>query len=441
MDGGYSRVRPVSVLSVISAAILGLPGFGARLDAGGGLAVSAPQNHYFGFGLDGSLSGELAVLSLLDVELEASYALLPSTSNAPVMGPGTLFSFSAGARLHRPLDDALIIPWVEVAVGLGLSQGARLPLTLTGGVSLHPVDSLGLLVGLFARVQEVLAPGTPPPGYANYNATLLSFGLSVEYLNVEPTDSDGDGLPDSRDACPDEHGRGSANGCPKTADATDDAAKADRDHDGVPDSVDRCPDEPEDRDGYQDEDGCPDPDNDGDGVADKDDQCPNAAGPAALNGCPDADGDGVPDKDDQCPNAAGLKEDHGCPLYKQLVVTETKITIKQKIFFAFGSTKILPKSEPLLTEVAQALKDRSGICVRVEGHTDNKGNRDANMTLSQGRAQAILDYLIIQDVKPERLVAKGYADTLPIDDNKTLEGRENNRRVEFVLINCAKVRP
>src|SRR4051794_19656609 len=106
----------MAVLSLISAAILGLPGFGARLDAGAGLAVSSPQSRYFGFGVDGSLTAELAVLSLLDVELQASYALLPSTANAPVQGPGTLLAFGAGARLRRPLEDAFVIPWFEATV-------------------------------------------------------------------------------------------------------------------------------------------------------------------------------------------------------------------------------------------------------------------------------------------------------------------------------------
>jgi outer membrane protein OmpA-like peptidoglycan-associated protein len=110
--------------------------------------------------------------------------------------------------------------------------------------------------------------------------------------------------------------------------------------------------------------------------------------------------------------------------------------VSQKIFFAFGSTKILPRSDPLLDEVAQALKDRAGICVRVEGHTDNKGSREQNMTLSEGRAAAVRDYLLVTGVDAPRLTAKGYADTLPIDSNGTLEGRENNRRVEFVIGPC-----
>ena len=92
-------------------------------------------------------------------------------------------------------------------------------------------------------------------------------------------------------------------------------AKGDADGDGIVDSKDRCPNEPEDKDGFQDHDGCPDPDNDGDGVPDKEDKCPNVKGLKSNHGCPepDSDGDGVPDNLDKCPKVKGLKSNHGCP--------------------------------------------------------------------------------------------------------------------------------
>ncbi len=146
-------------------------------------------------------------------------------------------------------------------------------------------------------------------------------------------DSDGDGIPDADDACPKESGPRESQGCPVSKDT---------DGDGIPDDIDRCPLDPEDRDGFQDEDGCPDPDNDGDGIVDKvdacpndpgvienrgcpvtdkdsdgvsdgEDRCPDVAGPKQLRGCPDTDGDGIPDVDDKCPTKAGSKELGGCP--------------------------------------------------------------------------------------------------------------------------------
>ena len=91
--------------------------------------------------------------------------------------------------------------------------------------------------------------------------------------------------------------------------------QTDRDGDGILDTVDKCPDEPEDADGFQDDDGCPDPDNDGDGVLDKDDKCPMEPGPATNQGCPllDRDGDGFTDDVDKCPDQPGIAENQGCP--------------------------------------------------------------------------------------------------------------------------------
>jgi hypothetical protein len=101
------------------------------------------------------------------------------------------------------------------------------------------------------------------------------------------------------------------------------AGRNDRDGDGIPDSVDGCPEDPEDKDGFQDEDGCTDRDNDGDGIADADDACPNEPedkdGFQDSDGCPerDNDNDGTPDTVDRCPNEAedkdGFEDDDGCP--------------------------------------------------------------------------------------------------------------------------------
>ncbi|MBI5498278.1 MAG: OmpA family protein [Deltaproteobacteria bacterium] len=91
--------------------------------------------------------------------------------------------------------------------------------------------------------------------------------------------------------------------------------KTDQDGDGLTDDIDQCPTEPEDKDGFQDEDGCPEPDNDRDTVLDPEDNCPNVAGPPKNRGCPvtDRDGDGVPDDSDECPDEPGPKERKGCP--------------------------------------------------------------------------------------------------------------------------------
>ncbi len=98
--------------------------------------------------------------------------------------------------------------------------------------------------------------------------------------------------------------------------------ETDRDGDGILDKDDRCPDQPEDKDGFEDQDGCPDPDNDKDGVLDVNDKCPLIPGPKENNGCPveapkDRDNDGIPDNVDKCPDQAedhdGFQDDDGCP--------------------------------------------------------------------------------------------------------------------------------
>jgi outer membrane protein OmpA-like peptidoglycan-associated protein len=211
------------------------------------------------------------------------------------------------------------------------------------------------------------------------------------------------------------------------------APQGDRDRDGVPDALDACPDDGAPaHDGH----GCALVDSDGDGLFDGDDACPQARGAAAAGGCPDTDGDGLIDRVDACPNVSGLQDDAGCPRYKQVTVTSTKIELSQKIFFAFGKDTIMPRSFELLDEVVQALSDRGSICVRIEGHTDGVGGAQQNLRLSQERTSAVRGYLVSQGVSLRRLEAVGYGATLPLESNATSEGRERNRRVEFVIVRC-----
>jgi OmpA-OmpF porin, OOP family len=252
-------------------------------------------------------------------------------------------------------------------------------------------------------------------------------------LPPRPGDRDGDGITDDVDACPDEpedfDNFQDDDGCPDP----------DNDADGIPDRSDKCPLEPEDKDGFQDEDGCPDLDNDGDGLADKVDQCPNEPedkdGFEDDDGCPDPDNDNDTflDKDDKCPNQFGVAPD-GCPKkYTNVVVTKTKIEIKQTIFFEFNKATIKSVSFALLDEVAQAMKDNPTIKVEIQGHTDSVGNDKNNLRLSQKRAESVKAYLAKQGVDAGRMVPRGYGENVPIADNRTADGRSQNRRVEFVI--------
>jgi outer membrane protein OmpA-like peptidoglycan-associated protein len=143
------------------------------------------------------------------------------------------------------------------------------------------------------------------PGYGSPDLRLFA---GVRYTQ-EDNDKDDDGIEDAVDKCPedpeDKDGWQDTDGCPDP----------DNDSDGLPDSADKCPNQPEDVDGYKDDDGCPDDDNDGDGIKDKDDQCPNEPGVAKYKGCPapDRDKDTVGDDDDKCPDVFGKVELAGCP--------------------------------------------------------------------------------------------------------------------------------
>jgi outer membrane protein OmpA-like peptidoglycan-associated protein len=215
---------------------------------------------------------------------------------------------------------------------------------------------------------------------------------------------------------------------------------ADSDGDGIPDVQDRCPTEPEDKDGFEDQDGCPDPDNDKDGILDVNDKCPNEAEDADgfedEDGCPDPDNDkdGIPDTSDKCPNQAGPASNDGCPPKFGLIsVTQDKIELKQAIFFQTGQSVILAKSYGLLDEVWAALLARPTMRVRIEGHTDNRGGRSFNLRLSQSRADSVKAYLVSKGIASDRMESKGYGPDQAIDSNKTIAGRERNRRVEFMI--------
>jgi OmpA-OmpF porin, OOP family len=249
-----------------------------------------------------------------------------------------------------------------------------------------------------------------------------------------PGDRDGDGILDDVDKCPDDpedkDGFEDEDGCPDL----------DNDKDGILDKNDKCPMEPEDKDGFEDEDGCPELDNDKDGILDADDKCPNQPGPKENQGCPDTDRDkdGVVDRLDACPDEPGPPP-RGCPERKFLIITKDKIELKQKIHFATNKAKIFPDSFDLLNEVVEVLKGRPELLLRIEGHTDNKGKLPKNMVLSDQRAAAVRDYLVKAGIGDDRLVSRGFGPTVPIGDNKSNAGREQNRRTEFYIITAAQM--
>jgi len=116
-------------------------------------------------------------------------------------------------------------------------------------------------------------------------------------------------------------------------------------------------------------------------------------------------------------------------------VKQDRIEIKEKIQFAFNAAEILPASDGLLTEVTNAIKEHAEIKkVSIQGHTDSDGENAYNQELSQRRATAVLNWLKSHGVEGSRLEAKGFGESKPIADNDTPEGKEKNRRVEFLIV-------
>ncbi|HRW75345.1 MAG: OmpA family protein [Lewinellaceae bacterium] len=365
-----------------------------------------------------------------------------------------------------------------------------------GGLKFYLNDrwTLGLealLIPTYADYLESTSDSRDPED--NDWLSTLSLGLSYRFSEK---DSDGDGIVDREDACPEIPGKTELAGCPDAdndgiADQEDAcpmvagiaslAGCPDTDQDGIADKDDKCPNEagtaefmgcPDtDGDGIVDsEDECPTirglaslngcPDSDGDGIADKDDACPNAAGLASLKGCPDRDGDGVADKDDQCPDDKGLSSlagcpdgdgdgvadrndkcptvkgpvgNQGCPQIEKADLEKIAFAIKN-VQFRTNQSRLRTVSIPILDEIAGLMKKYPAYNLKIEGHTDSDGKEDANLKLSKERAKTCYDYLVSKGVLASRMTHDGFGESRPIADNTTESGKATNRRVDFEMV-------
>lgn len=380
------------------------------------ISVSKYLGDGFSFGVAGSLNkidkwGDASVddLSYYGVDGTIKYSLrdLLNTGNfEPYLGAGGGYT------------------WVD-EVGAGTVNG-------TLGFNLWFSDNIGLTV-----------QSSYKHAFEDYLQTHFQHTAAIS-IKFGGTDTDGDGIYDKDDACPDVAGLEAFNGCPDT------------DGDGIEDSKDDCPNDA----GLAEMNGCPD--TDGDGVADKDDNCPTVAGLKALAGCPDADGDGVTDADDNCVNTAGPAANKGCPwpdtdgdgvLDKDDNCVDVKGTVANNgcpevseevqatlneyaktILFDTGRSTIKTQSEAVLKDITTILKEYETATFTVEGHTDSTGSKTGNQKLSEARANAVKDFLVANGIAGSRLTAVGHGQNKPIDSNKTRKGRANNRRVEINLI-------
>lgn len=401
----------------------------------------------------------------------AAYAGDGSTRLRPrlqVAGKVSLFVYSAraGVAVRTQQDNFAREPFgneVEVAAAAGIQV---LDDRLVAGPELFATTALNddgafdrqttpaeILFGAHYDVASHwrLGAGVGPGLSRGFGSPAVRCVASLEWFQPyrekeqpQPADSDGDGILDPDDACPKEPGERTddpaTNGCPPPP-----PPPADTDGDGIPDDKDACPKEP----GVENTEdprlhGCPPPDADGDGVIDAEDACPQEAGvknpeDPAKHGCPlpkDADGDGILDADDACPDQPGEAnadpKRNGCP---KVVVEKGELRILERIEFETAKAVIRPESDGILSAVLKVLQDHSEIQqIEVQGHTDNRGGAAYNRGLSQRRAEAVVKWLVQRGIDPGRLVPKGYGPGQPIDSNDTDVGRQNNRRVQFIIL-------
>ena len=245
----------------------------------------------------------------------------------------------------------------------GLGGDADPALHFGGGVKFYVTDLIALRLDIRDTVATRVGAAT---GRTHHPEVLLGLSLVLGRKKPADPDSDGDGFKDKQDACPQVPGV-APDGCPPP----------DRDGDGILDPVDRCPDDPETKNNYQDEDGCP----------------------------------------DEVPRE--VKKFTG---------------VIEGIYFDTDQDVIKPSSLPTLQNAAKVMQEFPDMKVEISGHTDADGDRGYNIDLSRRRAEAVRKFLIGAGVAEGRITTRGAGADEPIGDNGTADGKAKNRRIEFALI-------
>jgi outer membrane protein OmpA-like peptidoglycan-associated protein len=312
---------------------------------------------------------------------------------------------------------------LTAVLGLGADffMGENFALTIGGRyyyLLQSDVDNVGFSAMDFSTATEEVDPAD----YVDANGSILEGYIGLSYY-FGPGDCDGDGIVGKQDKCwripEDFDGFEDDDGCPDP----------DNDMDGILDVDDACPDEAEDFDGFEDEDGCPDVDTDGDGYMDRDDQCPNEPedfdGYMDQDGCPDPDndGDGVPDVRDECPNTPKGTEvlPNGCPKPKVELVAVM-------VNFDLNKHDLTPQATAKLDALAEVLLEDEEIVIEIAGHACDIGTADYNQQLSERRAAEVMGYLAGKGVAESRMSSAAFGLTQPLVPNTDETARSQNRR-------------
>jgi OmpA-OmpF porin, OOP family len=364
-----------------------------------------------------------------------------------VVNPGDLMYYGVDATLTYSFMELIKSKVLEPTLSVGggytfLGDESYGTVNPGAGLNIWFSENVGLsLLGVYKKSfgdRQYAGTNVPDaPSYTQWSAGLVfKFGAK---------DTDGDGIYDKDDACPEVAGLKQFNGCPDTdADGIEDSKDKcptiagpaefqgcpDTDGDGVADPDDACPTVA----GLKQFQGCPD--TDGDGVTDASDKCPTVAGPASNGGCPelDSDKDGVIDKDDACPTVPGPASNKGCPEVTEQVLQELKVQARA-VYFVTGKavleTADKGATDGRLEAIKEILKNYPNAKFSIEGHTDSTGSAKLNQKLSEDRAKVVMDKLIEKGVNPANLTSAGFGSTKPVASNKTKEGKALNRRTEI----------
>jgi OOP family OmpA-OmpF porin len=354
--------------------------------------------------------------------------------------------------LYHFTPDSDLVPYLGAGVGYididtdgGASHSSGL-LDFGGGIKLFITEKLAARGDIRYIIDF-------DEGYNNFAYSVgLTYMFGGKAKELPPKDSDGDGVYDDMDKCPDTPAGVTVDsqGCPLDSDGDgvydyldkcpgtpagvtvdSNGCPLDSDGDGVYDYLDKCPRTPA---GVTvDSNGCP-LDSDGDGVYDYLDKCPGtpAGAPVDGDGCPlDSDGDGVYDYLDKCPDTPkGITVDNvGCP-----VPIKEKVSIELRVEFAFDRAEVKSIYHEHIQKVANFLEAYPDTIAEIDGHTDSIGTEEYNLKLSQRRAENVVVKMVEHGIALSRLRAVGYGESMPIADNNTKEGRQRNRRVVALIV-------
>jgi outer membrane protein OmpA-like peptidoglycan-associated protein len=450
-------MRPISALVILPLALWTAraaadPSFSLHVEAAAAHPVGDTKSEQFGWGGTGVVAPEVAFHPVIGVEMAVGAMVLSdrvggdpegvAPTGVGVAGFSTIGPrvrpFATLASKTGPIDVDGV--WIAGGAGAALTGAAVRPaLRAAIGWDALSDDFAG---GPFVGFVQMIEPdgGSVRPEDARVAIVGLHGAIApATRRRAEPLDTDADGVADAVDVCPtdaeDRDGYQDDDGCPELDD----------DRDGVPDATDQCRRVAEDRDGFDDADGCPELDDDGDGVPDATDQCRLLAedhdGVEDGDGCPesDADGDGIADAVDGCPaepeTANGILDADGCPDSADLHVDKDRIVLDDRVHFATNRADVSLKSWPLLARVAAFLNEHPEyVRIHVDGHADDVGDDAYNVELSRARALSVRDLLIRGGVESKRLVVEAFGEGRPRAPGNDAGARAENRRVELEIL-------